>query len=111
MAILFGTDGWRAVIAEDFTFANVELVARAAAQFFKKQPNAERGIVVGYDARFLSDRFAATVARVFASEGMKEMFIGDLQNGVLQFTKWFTGVTPDTAGTWDHYVAKVRRDV
>ncbi len=70
MAILFGTDGWRAVIAEDFTFANVELVARAAAQFFKKQPNAERGIVVGYDARFLSDRFAATVARVFASEGM-----------------------------------------
>jgi phosphomannomutase len=70
MAILFGTDGWRAVIAEDFTFANVELVARAAAQFFKKQPNAERGIVVGYDARFLSDQFAATVARVFASEGM-----------------------------------------
>lgn len=70
MAILFGTDGWRAVIAEDFTFANVELVARAAAQFFKKQPNAERGIVVGYDARFLSDRFAAAVARVFASEGM-----------------------------------------
>ncbi len=70
MAILFGTDGWRAVIAEDFTFANVELVARAAAQFYKKQPNADRGIVVGYDSRFLSDRFAAVVARVFASEGM-----------------------------------------
>lgn len=71
MSILFGTDGWRAVIAEEFTFANVELVARAAAQFYKKHPNAERGIVVGYDARFLSDKFAATVARVFAAEGMK----------------------------------------
>jgi phosphomannomutase len=70
MAILFGTDGWRAVIAEDFTFANVELVARAAAAFFKKHPNASRGIVVGYDARFLSDRFAGIVARVFAAEGM-----------------------------------------
>lgn len=71
MAILFGTDGWRAVIADDFTFANVELAARGAVQFYKKHPNAERGIVVGYDARFLSDRFAARVARVFASEGMK----------------------------------------
>lgn len=70
MAILFGTDGWRAVIAEEFTFANVELVARAAAQFYRKHPNADRGIVVGYDARFLSNRFAETVARVLASEGM-----------------------------------------
>jgi phosphomannomutase len=70
MPILFGTDGWRAVIAEDFTFDNVALVARAAAQFYKKHPNAANGIVVGYDARFLSDRFAATVARVLASEGM-----------------------------------------
>jgi len=70
MPILFGTDGWRAIIADDFTFANVELVARAAAQFYRKHPNAERGIVVGYDARFLSDRFAATVARVFAAGGM-----------------------------------------
>ncbi len=70
MAIIFGTDGWRGVIADDFTFSNVALVARAAAQFFKKHPNAERGVVVGYDARFLSDRFAATVARVLASEGV-----------------------------------------
>ncbi|MBS1912680.1 MAG: phosphoglucomutase/phosphomannomutase family protein [Bacteroidetes bacterium] len=70
MAILFGTDGWRAIIAEDFTFANLELVARAAAQFYRKHPNAGNGIVVGGDARFLSSRFAATVARVFAAEGM-----------------------------------------
>lgn len=70
MAIIFGTDGWRGVIADDFTFSNVELVARAAAQFFKRQENADRGIVIGYDARFLSDRFAETVARVAAAEGL-----------------------------------------
>ena len=70
MAIVFGTDGWRGVIADDFTFANVELVARAAAQFFKKESNIERGVVVGYDARFLSGRFAASVARVLAAEGI-----------------------------------------
>lgn len=70
MPILFGTDGWRAVIADEFTFTNVELVARAAAQFYKKHRNAGNGIVIGYDARFLSNRFAETVARVFAAEGM-----------------------------------------
>jgi alpha-D-glucose phosphate-specific phosphoglucomutase len=70
MPIVFGTDGWRAIIAEEFTFDNVALVARAAAQFYRKHPNAANGIVVGYDARFLSDRFAATVAQVLASEGM-----------------------------------------
>jgi len=70
MAIIFGTDGWRGVIADDFTFANVELVARAAAQFFKRQENAEKGIVIGYDARFLSGRFAEAVARVVAAEGL-----------------------------------------
>src|SRR5262245_52274121 len=73
MSILFGTDGWRAVIAEEFTFDNVALVAKAAAQFFRKQPNSERGVVVGYDARFLSDRFAATVARVMAQNGLRVM--------------------------------------
>lgn len=70
MAIIFGTDGWRGVIADDFTFDNVALVARAAAQFYKRQPNADRGIVVGYDSRFLSDKFAETTARVLASAGL-----------------------------------------
>ncbi|MCE7932972.1 MAG: phosphoglucomutase/phosphomannomutase family protein [Chlorobi bacterium CHB2] len=70
MSIIFGTDGWRGVIADDFTFSNVGLVARAAAQFFKKETNAERGVVVGYDARFLSNKFAETVAQILASEGL-----------------------------------------
>lgn len=70
MAIHFGTDGWRGLIAKDFTFDNVELVARAAARFYKRQPNADRGVAVGYDSRFLSNEFAALTARVFASEGV-----------------------------------------
>lgn len=68
MPIIFGTDGWRGIIADDFTFANVALVARAAAQFYKTQANAKTGVVIGYDARFMSRQFAQTVARVFADE-------------------------------------------
>ncbi|WP_281955414.1 phosphoglucomutase/phosphomannomutase family protein [Pseudophaeobacter arcticus] len=71
MAIRFGTDGWRGLIADDFTFANVELVSRAAARFYRKEKNADRGIVIGYDSRFLSREFAELSARVFASEGMR----------------------------------------
>lgn len=71
MPITFGTDGWRGLIADDFTFANVELVARAAARFYRKEKNADRGLVIGYDSRFLSREFAELTARVCASEGIK----------------------------------------
>lgn len=66
--IKFGTDGWRAVIAEDFTFANVARVAQAAADYWASAPVAgtERKVIVGYDRRFFSDRFAQTCAEVFA---------------------------------------------
>lgn len=64
--IRFGTDGWRSVIAEDFTFANVRLVAQATACYIRDAGLAEQGIVVGYDNRFLSERFAAAVAEVMA---------------------------------------------
>jgi phosphomannomutase len=71
--IKFGTDGWRAVIAEDFTFANVARVAQATADFWKSQignPKSEifgrePKVIVGYDRRFLSDRFAQITAEVF----------------------------------------------
>jgi phosphomannomutase len=67
-AIKFGTDGWRAVIAEDFTFSNVERVAQATADFWAANPVAgtEKKVVVGYDRRFLSDQFGRRVAEVFA---------------------------------------------
>ncbi len=72
--IQFGTDGWRAVIAEDFTFANVARVAQATADFWKSEivnPKSKifgraPKVVVGYDRRFLSDRFAQITAEVFA---------------------------------------------
>ncbi|MEW5798430.1 MAG: phosphoglucomutase/phosphomannomutase family protein [Bacteroidota bacterium] len=69
--IKFGTDGWRGVIAEDFTFANVQKVALATGLYFKNHRNAKNGVVVGYDARFLSKEFAHTSAQVIASAGVK----------------------------------------
>jgi len=67
--IKFGTDGWRAVIAEDFTFANVARVAQAAADFWNANPESgtERKIIVGFDRRFFSDRFAQIAAEVLAA--------------------------------------------
>ena len=71
--IKFGTDGWRAVIAEDFTFANVARVAQATADFWSANPvaGAERKVVVGYDRRFLSEQFAQCTAEVFAGNNFQ----------------------------------------
>jgi phosphomannomutase len=77
--IKFGTDGWRAVIAEDFTFANVARVAQATADFWQSEirnPKSEifgrePKVIVGYDRRFFSDRFAQTTAEVFAGNGFQ----------------------------------------
>lgn len=69
--IRFGTDGWRAVIAEGFTFENVRRVAQATARYWKQNPvaGAEPAAVVGYDRRFFSDAFARTTAEVLAGNG------------------------------------------
>ena len=68
--IRFGTDGWRAVIAREFTFANVAIVSQAIAAYLREQGLAPRGVLVGYDARFLSEQFAAAVAEVMSSNGI-----------------------------------------
>jgi phosphomannomutase len=68
--IKFGTDGWRAVIADDFTFANLERVALATARYFRGHKKARNGIVIGYDARFMSGDFAAKAAEVIANAGI-----------------------------------------
>ena len=68
--IKFGTDGWRAVIADDFTFANVAKVAQAIADYYQTQPDREKGLVVGYDARFLSREFAQEMVEVLAGNGI-----------------------------------------
>ncbi|MGE3856040.1 MAG: phosphoglucomutase/phosphomannomutase family protein [Dehalococcoidia bacterium] len=69
--IRFGTDGWRAVIADDFTFENVRLVAQATAEWMKRDQRDGDGVVVGYDTRFLSGSFAAAVAEVMAANDIK----------------------------------------
>ncbi|MCK5451674.1 MAG: phosphoglucomutase/phosphomannomutase family protein, partial [Candidatus Omnitrophica bacterium] len=72
--IKFGTDGWRAVISDNFTFKNVEIVAQAMADFIKsrKEPIYKKGkIVIGYDTRFLSDKYAEIMACVLAANGIK----------------------------------------
>lgn len=67
----FGTDGWRAIIADTFTFENVEACAQATAEHFAATYGTARPVVVGYDTRFLSDDFAQTVARVMAGNGFR----------------------------------------
>ncbi len=71
--IKFGTDGWRATIAEDYTFANVRIAAQATAEYFKVSGHAERKIVVGYDTRFGSERFARAVVEVLAANGVRTL--------------------------------------
>lgn len=68
--ISFGTDGWRGILAEDFTFDNVRLVARAVARYINNHNLAAKGIVVGYDNRFMSERFASEIAAVMAEHGI-----------------------------------------
>ena len=75
MSIEFGTDGWRAVISEDFTFANVRKVAQAIAdEMLADQANAINdqpvSVVIGFDTRFLSDRYGIAVAEVLAANGV-----------------------------------------
>ena len=71
MTIKFGTDGWRAVISDTFTFANLRLVAQAIADYVLEETgNGHAEVVVGFDTRFLSDRYAAEVARVMAGNGI-----------------------------------------
>ncbi len=71
--IRFGTDGWRAIIGEDYTFANVARCARGLCDYMKRRGTADKGLIVGYDTRFLSPEFAATVASVCAGQGVRTM--------------------------------------
>jgi alpha-D-glucose phosphate-specific phosphoglucomutase len=69
--ITFGTDGWRGVIAEDYTFDNVRRAAQGYASYMLEKGNAGKWIVVGYDKRFDSEFFAAAAAEVLAGNGFK----------------------------------------
>src|SRR2546422_10502078 len=67
--IKFGTDGWRGVIADTFTFENVRYAAQATAEYFKTVQGRERAVFIGYDVRFHSKTFARIAAEVLAGNG------------------------------------------
>lgn len=68
--VKFGTDGWRGIIAEDFTFANLRVAASAIANYILAEEDPARGICIAYDTRFGSRRFAEAAAEVAASAGI-----------------------------------------
>ncbi|MEX2492751.1 MAG: phosphoglucomutase/phosphomannomutase family protein [Nitrospirales bacterium] len=69
-SIKFGTSGWRAIIGEDFTVQNVRIVCQGIAQYLRQQKIGQQGILIGYDTRFLGERFAKVVAEVMAAHGI-----------------------------------------
>jgi len=75
--IKFGTDGWRGIIADDFTFENVRRVAGAIASYVLKHEDPTRGLVVGYDTRFASQHAARVVANLVAGAGIPVKLAND----------------------------------
>ena len=75
MGIEFGTGGWRAIIGDGFTRANVQLLTAALAQKMKDENGAERGFMIGYDRRFLSREATCWAAEVMAGAGIRCMVI------------------------------------
>src|SRR5256712_14156703 len=70
MAIQFGTDGWRAGIADAYTFDAVRVCAQSVAEYVSKSGQGDRGVVIGFDRRFRSEHFAAAAAEVVAAPGL-----------------------------------------
>ena len=68
--IVFGTDGWRARIAEEYTFDAVRICSQAVAEWVRREGGADQGVVVGFDRRFGSEHFAAAAAEVVAANGV-----------------------------------------
>jgi phosphomannomutase len=75
--IKFGTDGWRGIIADDFTFENVRRVAGGIAAYVLRHEDAARGLVIGYDTRFLSQQAARVAAEIIARAGIPVQITSD----------------------------------
>jgi phosphomannomutase len=113
MPIHFGTDGWRAVISDTFTFHNLRVVAQAIADavrsdswnngtFLEKKPDPTK-IVVGFDTRFLSDRYASDVARVLAGNGYNVYLTqADAPTPAISYTVQHTGASAGIVITASH---------
>src|SRR6266480_198959 len=75
--IKFGTDGWRGIIADDFTYDNVRRVAGAIASYVLKHEDPTHGVIVGYDTRFASQRIARVASEVLVGAGIPVKLAGD----------------------------------
>ena len=71
MKIKFGTSGWRAIIAEDFTFANVERVAKAVCGYLKDHPEHGKTLIIGNDTRFMGEKFGSVAAEIARAKGFR----------------------------------------
>jgi phosphoglucomutase len=84
--IKFGTSGWRGVIGEDFTFENVRLASQGVVNYLKRVHPPGRGVIVGYDTRFLSEKFGAEAARILAFNGIEAFLCNrDVPTPVVSF--------------------------
>jgi len=72
-SIKFGTSGWRAILADEFTIRNVRIVCQGIAQYLRQEKIGQRGILIGYDTRFMGERFAQVAAEVFAAHGIPSL--------------------------------------
>jgi len=101
--IKFGTGGWRAVIGEEFTKANVQLLTTAIAQKLKEQDRAASGFVIGYDRRFLSEEASKWAAEVMAGEGIFCRVISrEAPTPLIMFTVEYYGLSYGMAVTASH---------
>lgn len=134
--IQFGTGGWRALIGEEFTKENVRILAQAMADFIHNQNCSAKGLVIGYDRRFLSDKAAKWIAEVLAGNEVKVFFIEKVAptplimfsvktldtefgaavtashnpadyNGVKIFTRGGRDATEDVTRCIENYIAKI----
>jgi len=69
-SIKFGTSGWRALVAEDFTVQNIRIVSQGIAQYLRQKKIGQQGILIGYDTRFLGEKFAKVATEVMAAHGI-----------------------------------------
>ena len=137
--IKFGTGGWRAFIGEEFTKENVMLLSQAIAEIIKDRQCEEKGFVVGYDRRFLSDKAARWIAEVLAGNGIRVLFIDEIAptplvmftvknfnaefgaavtashnpadyNGIKIFTRGGRDAAEDTTGIIERYISRIEKN-
>src|SRR5713101_3191450 len=104
--IKFGTSGWRGIIGEDFTFENVRVASQGIANYLKKSQQKGTGVVVAYDTRFLSEKFASEAARILAFNDIHALQSKNEKIDVYAKTELIDNIDPK-----DRYLAELRNKV